>query len=151
MKNKQKFYYFEPIFINKRSFWSPWGKRIMKVNGKYYRLKKKKIFFSKFECSTNLVPFFIISQQRARVLRENLLYLIGFYTNFTCSRAWIDRWKDQKNIEFEKIDGEEKSADTSEFYCWLENVWPISKANYCDDVIFNVVETLESRYNRVSL
>ena len=38
----------------------------MKVDGKYYRLKKKKKFFSsKFECSTNLVPFFIISQHRA--------------------------------------------------------------------------------------
>ena len=47
LKNKENFYYFEPFFINKRSFRSPWGKRIMKVNGKYYRLKRKKNFFFK--------------------------------------------------------------------------------------------------------
>ena len=34
LKNKQKFFYFEPFFINKRSFRSPWGKRIMIVDAK---------------------------------------------------------------------------------------------------------------------
>ena len=36
----------------------------MKIDAKYYRLKRKNFFSSKFECSTNLVPFFIISQHR---------------------------------------------------------------------------------------
>ena len=44
----------------------------MKVNAKYYRLKKKNFFSLKFECSTNLAPFFIISQHRAMYLRMNI-------------------------------------------------------------------------------
>ena len=81
MISQQNFYYFEPFFINKRSFRSPWGKPIMKVDAKYYRLKKKKNFsFKKFACSQYLEHFFIILQHCVLPLTSH----IARYTVIQC-------------------------------------------------------------------
>ena len=46
-----------PVTLGETDYESRW--EILSIE------KKKNFFPSKFECSTNLVPFFIISQQRA--------------------------------------------------------------------------------------
>lgn len=59
---------------------------------------------------------------------------------FSCSMSWIQRFRTRHDIAFGKTSGESNSVDSTVCDDWLHNVWPIIRAEYTDDNIFNADE-----------
>lgn len=77
-----------------------------------------------------------ILQIQAEILAKKL----GL-SDFKCSRAWIDRFRNRHNIIFGKISREAGSVNYAEVDDWINKVWKIIKEKYSDDDIFNIDET----------
>ncbi|KAK7579885.1 hypothetical protein V9T40_000514 [Parthenolecanium corni] len=60
--------------------------------------------------------------------------------NFSCSASWIQRFRQRNNIVFGKISGESAAVDSNVCSTWLSNVWPLIRAGYTDDQIYNADE-----------
>jgi len=77
-----------------------------------------------------------ILQQKAKFFAEAL----GF-KEFSASNGWFDGWKRRFDVKFQKLHGEAASASAIDKETWLEEKWPVIRAGYSPDDIYNADET----------
>jgi len=75
-------------------------------------------------------------QAKARFFAEAL----GI-ANFSASNGWFDKWKRRFDIHFQKLHGEAASAPTRDKENWLDDKWPVIRAGYSPEDIYNADET----------
>ena len=76
-----------------------------------------------------------ILQEKANKLAKDL----GM--DVVCTSSWIQRFRYRHQIVFGKLCGESAAAPEGVSENWLANVWPILKADYDPEDIFNADET----------
>lgn len=57
--------------------------------------------------------------------------------NFSCSRSWIQRWRERHGIIYGKIQGEAGDVNLEIYDDRVNNAWPEIRMGYDDNDIFN--------------
>jgi len=60
---------------------------------------------------------------------------------FSATNGWFDGWKKRYDVSFKKLTGESGSAPTHDKDSWLEHKWPVIRAGFQPEDIFNADET----------
>ncbi len=62
-------------------------------------------------------------------------------SDFVATDGWFQRWKVRERIEYKRMHGEQKDADTAGAESWINNEWPKIIAEYSPEDVYNADET----------
>jgi hypothetical protein len=63
------------------------------------------------------------------------------HENFTCSKGWLDRFKNRHNVVYAKVSGEALSVDSKTASEWVKSVWVECQQGYSEEDMHNADET----------